>query len=279
MQEVIQHLQANMELSLEEANLIPDPVQRYERCIKLVSDVIGELKRLIASYTFQSIDEETHYFKTLCPVFYSKHFYFIKVFDIELLKRSASKKNLRRKYDHDLREIELFFGQNRELSKYYYGRLTNLDEQLFTRQNGHQGVIEDLSPVIDANFTLASYKISWIIANQKYRYYLEKELNRLDHPDQNWQARHSDKDVITLGVSKSYLVEEIVALQLAGIIYVNGQPASLAWLTEQAELLLHTDLKDFKSLDYANRSRKKELTPLLTGMIKKYLDRANRLNE
>lgn len=117
------------------------------------------------------------------------------------------------------------------------------------------------------------------MANQKYRSYLQKELHRLDHADENIQENKTRKDVISLGVSKSYLAEEIVALQLAELIYVNGQPASLAWLTEQAELLLHTDLKDFKSLDYANRNRKKEMTPLLSSMIKKYIDRANRLNK
>src|SRR5260221_841507 len=83
MQERIQQLQANMELGLEETNLIPDPVQRYDRCVKLISKAIDELKGLIASYTFQSTDEEIYYFKTACPVFYSKHFYFIKVYDIE----------------------------------------------------------------------------------------------------------------------------------------------------------------------------------------------------
>lgn len=279
MQEVFQQLQANMELSLEKTNLIPDPVQRYDRRIKLVSKAIDELKDLISSYIFQSTDEEIHYFKTLCPVFYSRHFYFIKVYDIELLKCSEGKKSLRWKYDHDLREIELFFTQNRELCKYFYGSQTYLDEQLFTRRNRHRGVIEDLSPVIDANFTLASYKVSWIIANQKYRCYLEKEITRLEHTDENVQGKQAVKDLITLGISKSYLVEEIVALQLAGLIYVNGEPASLSWLTEQAELLLNTNLKDFKSLDYANRGRKKESTPLLTSMIKKYIDRANRLNE
>jgi len=279
MQEVFQQLQAKMELSLEETNLIPDPVERYGRCIKLVSESIDEIKGIFSSYTIRTLEEEIHYFKDICPVFYSRHFYLTKVYDIELLKRSAGKKNLRWKFDHDLREIELFFTQNQGLSKYFFGNLTYLDEQLFTRRNGQQGLIEDLSPVIDPNFTLATYKVSWIIANQKYRSYLQKELHRLDHPDENTEENKMRRDVISLGVSKSYLAEEIVALQLSELIYVNGQPASLAWLTEQAELLLHTDLKDFKSLDYANRNRKKELTPLLTSMIKKYLDRASRLNK
>lgn len=279
MKEVIQQLQANMELSLEETNLIPDPVQRYDRCIKLVGKAIEELKGLIGSYTFQNAEEEIHYFKSVCPVFYSKHFYFIKVCDIELLKCSTGKKNLRWKYEHDLREIELFFIQNRDLCKYYYGSLTYLDEQLFTRRNGHQGIIEDLSPVIDPNFTLASYKVSWIIANQKYRCFLEKELKRLDNPLGDIDTPSGEgSDKVTLGSSKSNLVEEIVALQLAGLILVNGEPASLAWLTKKAEQALNTDLKDFKSLDYANRGRK-DMTPLLTTMIKLYNDRAKRLNK
>ncbi len=267
-------------MGLEETSLIPDPIQRCDRSVKLISRAIDELKSFMASYRFQNPAEEIHYFKTVCPSFYSKHFYFIKVFDIELLKCSAGKKNLHWKYDHDLREIELFFNQNSDLCKYYYGSLTYLDEQLFTRRNSHQGVIDYLSPVIDANLTLATYKVSWILANQDYRHYLENELKRLDAPLADTREPSSvSKDEVRLGSSKSYLVEEIVALQLAELIYVNGRPATLAWLTEKAEELLHTDLKEFRSLDYANRSRKKEMTPLLSVMIKKYIDRANRLNK
>ena len=266
-----------MELSLEETNLIPDPVQRYDRSRKLVRKTIDELKGFATSNAFQSTSEEIQYFKTVCPIFYSKYFYFNRVYHVEVLKRSAGKKSLRWMYNHDLREIELFFSQNQDMCMYYYENLSHRDEELFTRQSSRQGIIEDLSPVIDANFTLASYKISWIIANEKYRCYLEKECKRLDNPQEEVEESHVDEDEVTLGSSKSFLAEEIVALYLAGIIMVNGEPASLAWLIKKAEKVLNTDLKDFKSLDYANRGRK-DMTPLLTSMIKKYNDRAKRLN-
>src|SRR5579859_920381 len=218
MQEVFQQLQANMELSLEETNLIPDPVKRYDRCLKLVNEAIDELKAHIASHPFQSTAEEIHYFKTVCPVFYSKHFYFTRVYVIERLKRSARKKNLRKTYIHDLKEIELFFSQNIEICDYYYEALAYRDQEFFTRQSRHEGIIEELSPVIDANLTIKSYKISLIIANEKYRAYLEDEIKRLDNPEEVAQTSDVDKDEVSLGISKSFLVEQIVALQLSGLI-------------------------------------------------------------
>lgn len=278
MLEVFQQLLAKMELSLEETNLILDPVQRFDRCSKLVIRAIDQLKGYINSYSFRSPEEEIHYFKTVCPAFYSKHFYFTKVYNIERLKRSARKKNLRKTYNHDLKEIELFFSQNKETCDYYYENLTYRDDEFFRRERRLEGVIEELSPVIDVNLTITSYKISLIIANEKYRVYLQGELKQLDSPEELVQVSDVTKDQVTLGISKSFLVEEIVALQLSGLIKVNGEPASLAWLTKKAEQLLNTDLKDFKSLDYANRGRK-DITPLLSSMIKKSNDRANRLNK
>jgi hypothetical protein len=278
MLEVIQQLQANMELGLEETNLILDPVHRFERCTKLVIRAIDELKALVNSNSFPSPEEEIHYFKAVCPSFYGNHFYFTKVYAIERLKRSARKKNLRKTFNHDLKEIELFFSQNKETCDYFYESLTYRDQELFRRDGSHEGVIEELSPVIDVNLTITSYKISLIIANEKYRVYLQDELKRLDSPGETIDFSAVTKDEVTLGISKSFLVEEIVALQLSGLIKVNGEPASLAWLTKKAEQFLNTDLKDFKSLDYANRGRK-DITPLLNLMIKKSNDRANRLNK
>jgi len=278
MLEVFQELQANMELGLEETNLILDPVHRFERCTKLVIRAIDQLKGLVNSYSFQSPEEEIHYFKTVCPAFYSKHFYFTKLYAIERLKRSARKKNLRKTFNHDLKEIELFFSQNKETCDYFYESLTYRDHEFFRRDWTHEGVIEELAPVIDVNLTITSYKISLIVANEKYRVYLQDELKRLDSPGEIVDVSDVTKDEVTLGISKSFLVEEIVALQLSGLIKVNGEPASLAWLTKKAEQLLNTDLKDFKSLDYANRGRK-DITPLLSSMIKKSNERANRLNK
>jgi hypothetical protein len=77
--------------------------------------------------------------------------------------------------------------------------------------------------------------------------------------------------------SKSDITEAIVLVQLSEAIWIDGKPASTAQLVELAERFLAIDLKDFKNLDYANRSRKKDITPFAHDCIKKYVDRANRL--
>ncbi len=278
MQERIQKLQAKMELGLEEINQVPDPIQRYDLSIKLLSSTIEELKAFIATYSFQDKDEEINYFRNVAPVFYSKDFYFIKVYEIEILKRTTSRENLRLIYDQELKEIDHFFARNNEFCRYYYTAAAFLDDRIFSRHSGKNWPLDGLSPVLDTNFSIASYKISWIIANEKFRCYLEKEMNRLNRPGSSMDQDFSS-DVWTWEGSKSDATELVVCLQLSEGIYVNGLPASAAQLTKKFEDLLAADLKDFKNLDYANRSRKKDLTPFMNGMIRKYIDRATRLNK
>jgi len=278
MQERIQKLQAKMELGLEEINQVPDPIRRYDLSIKLLSSTIEELKAFIATYSFQDKDEEINYFRNVAPVFYSKDFYFIKVYEIEILKRTTSRENLRLIYDQELKEIDYFFARNNEFCRYYYAGAAYLDDRIFSRHNGKNWPLDGLSPVLDSNFSIASHKISWIIANEKYRCYLEKEMDRLNRPNSAMDQDISS-DVWTWERSKSDATELVVCLQLSEGIYVNGLPASAAQLTKKFEDLLTADLKDFKNLDYANRSRKKDLTPFMNSMIRKYVDRATRLNK
>jgi hypothetical protein len=77
--------------------------------------------------------------------------------------------------------------------------------------------------------------------------------------------------------SKSDLAEIIILLHLSESIMIDSNPISIVQLVELTELIFEVDLKDFKSLDYANRSRKKDITPFANGMIQRYNDRASRL--
>src|SRR5579859_6949512 len=165
MQEEIRKLQARMEVELEEIGRVGNPIERYTLSITRVHHSIQELRAFLGSYTFENKNEEINYFRSVCPEFYSKHFYFTKVYNIELLKSSTSKESLRSVYEHDLKEIDLFFIHNNDFCRYYFSGSTYLDEQLFTRHDGNRWPYDDLSPVMDSNFSIASYKVSWIIAN------------------------------------------------------------------------------------------------------------------
>jgi hypothetical protein len=256
----------------------PDPIKRHDQSVKAIHQALANLKTFLHLNPIQTVMEEIQYFKYLAPLFYSEYFYHIKAYDVELLKRSTSKENIRAVLDHDLKEIDLFFARNADFCKYYHIGTTYLDEQIFTRHDGNRWPLDDLSFVIDTNFCLASYKISWILANEKYRRYLEQEIERLNNPE-NIIEQALNRDIWTWKGSKSDATELIVCMQLSEGIYINGRPASAAQLAEKFEKLLAMDLKDLKNLDYANRSRKKDMTPFMNGMIKKFLDRAIRLNK
>lgn len=280
MQEQIQKLQAKMDMELDEMSQLADPIERYVFSIKAVIGTIEELKTFISAYQFQDKKEEINYFRVISPNFFSKYFYFLKVYNIELLKKSTSKDNLRMVYDHELKGIDLFFTRNDDFCRQYYLGSPFQDERAFIRHSdASQWALDDLAPVIDDSFTVASYKVSWIIANQRYRLYLEREMRRMAVPESEGPEKQEDTDTYEFKGTKSSLVEAVTSIQASGVLWINGKPSTLVQLAEKAEKLFSTDLKDISHLDYSNRLRKKELHPFLNSLIKAYIDRANRLNE
>jgi hypothetical protein len=278
MQAQIQTLLANLELSLEEINGEKDPIQKAYRAIEVISRSIEELRSLSSKFVFQSKLEEIQYFKITLPSFYYKFFYFSKVHEIEVLKKGKSRDTLRHDFDYELKEIEQFYNRNNDFFRYYYSSSTDLDEQIYSRNNRSFWPFENLVPIIDGNFSIASYKISWLMAYEKYRLYLEKEIDRLNNPQTDEEQKKTSPSFEWKG-GKSFIVEGIVSLAGTELIWIDGKPASTIQLTEQAERLFHLDLKDFNHLDYSNRLRKKDISPFLNLLLKYYNDRANRLNK
>jgi hypothetical protein len=135
-----------------------------------------------------------------------------------------------------------------------------------------------ISPHLYSKFLF--YSKAYEVQILKYRLFLEKELWKIDQPGAAGDPEaKSAEDTIQFQGTKSWIVEGIAALAEAGIIYVNGKKATSVQLVDMVTRALSVDLKDFSHLDYANRLRKKEITPFLSSLIKGYVERAERLNK
>lgn len=53
---------------------------KAEKCIHLTKAAMEKLREHIRQFTFESVEEEIHFFKEIKPRFYSKLIYYLKVF-------------------------------------------------------------------------------------------------------------------------------------------------------------------------------------------------------
>ncbi|HEY4334967.1 MAG TPA: RteC domain-containing protein, partial [Puia sp.] len=243
----------------------------YDHRARIVKHSIIELKRYIATYPFADQAAEIYCFKHVMPFFLSQYFYFGKVYNAESKRITCGQESFYHFLEDELRKIENRFLQYGNFCQYYYRGSDTLDAQYYTRASWE--IWEDQSQFPDDNSSLGSYKASWIMADERYREYLRRELQRpllqaaqtAQAPPAKWAGTISDA------------VELLVALQETGSVTVENQPATLVQVKERFQLFVDIDLKDINDTDYKNRSRKKQAAPYLSKLLAKYTERFNRL--
>lgn len=253
------------------------PFPRYcHDVLHLIHGAISDVKKYMRSYTFSDRSEEIHYYKDLMPPLISERLYYAAVYEMEIEKGRLRASLFRLYLEAESAQIDRFFEKNRWLYDYHARGETLSDEALYTKE---AVINEELD---DSCCTTYSYKLSQILANERIRQHIDQEFFKLDHPESETSPSAAKtakrKERRWIG-SKSFAAELIVGLALEELIWVGDRPCTLTEVKEAVEEFLDIDLKDFKNLDYANRGRKKDMTPLLTGMRDKYMQRADRLNK
>lgn len=244
---------AALEKQLTEVN---EPRQAIMICKK----AMAKLKNCISSYAFESPAEEIYFFKEVKPKFYSKYIYYISVYNY-LMQKPAGGAEIQQAYIlMHLAEIKTFFDHNRVFYAYYRGGMTQLDEAYFTRGGFDVHVeLEDFEE--DEQYSTShDYKLSKLIANEKFQDYLNLEMTKLNAPETlvlpfklpHWTAAKVDA------------VELIYALKASGAI--NNGNIDIAELVTLWEYIFQLDLKEsyHKFTDITNR--KKEIPVFLNKL-------------
>jgi len=164
------------EITLSEAPLI----EQYRTSIKVCKKAMNKLKNYLSSYAFESVAEEINFFKEIKPKFYSKYTYFINIHNY-LLQMPAGGQNIQQDYIHmHLAELKTFFDHNRAFYSYYRSGMTQMDEIYYTRGGFDvQAELEDFEE--DEQYSAShDYKLSKLIANEKFQDYLNIELGKLN---------------------------------------------------------------------------------------------------
>jgi len=223
-----------LEHQLAEISLSGEPlIDQYRDSNKVSKKAMNKLKNYISSYAFESKAEEVNFFKEIKPKFYSKYIYFINIHNY-LLQQPTGGERIQRDYiEMHLAELKTFFDHNRAFYSYYRSGMNQLDEIYFIRgEFDVHAELEDFEE--DEQYsTTHDYKLSKIIANEKFQDYLKLELAKIgheeimsiggrkvfpfDHP--KWTASPTDAAELLYGLQTSCAVNngQIDIKELVGI--------------------------------------------------------------
>jgi hypothetical protein len=273
MEALVKELQGRVEDELSKIDPLRNAVKGYDNRCKIVKNSIIELKRHIAAHPFADQAAEIHCFKHVLPAFFSQYFYFVKVYNAERKRIISSKETFHHFLEDELKKLEVRLIDYGDFCHYYYAGSTKLDSYYYTRDSWESWP-EDQSVMPDEYCALGSYKASWIMADERYRQYLYREIQG---PEST--VNDSERVNVVFKGSKSAAAELSIALTAAKILYFDDQPGSLVQVNKWVENFLHVDLNNIHSIDRNNRKRKKMATPFLNMLIAKYNSRSDQLLE
>ncbi|GAB2815363.1 RteC domain-containing protein [Ferruginibacter profundus] len=149
-----------------------------EGCFNIVIHCWGKIKKYLESYIFTTETEEIHFFKNIKPLFIAAIEYYTLHYQAILFKPSNDTNALAAYWMHELKRVEKFYTRHKEFYQYYSSGQNYNDRSYFTRAcNTGKAAGSKLSDINTASSQ--DHVVACIIAYQKYRKYVEAELEIL----------------------------------------------------------------------------------------------------
>lgn len=246
-----------LETELYALSLKPAPeCERLKEAIVLCKKALCILKKFLAGYFFESLNDEVVFFKHIKPSFYSKYIYYISVYNFHINRPTGGDEILKDYISSQLAYLKYFFDRNQTFYQYYRAGANHLDTFYFSRGNFDMyAEIEDFQG--DEFFSTShDYKISKIKANEQFQDFLHLKCRELNE-DCTFKA---EPPVIWTG-NQTDLVELLYALVESGSF--NNGNVQIKNVILYFQTIFHIDLNHYyhKYRDIANR--KKERTAFL----------------
>lgn len=230
--------------------------ERIKLAIALCKKALGILRKYLLNYFFGSLEEEIAFFKRIKPIFYSKYIYYISIYNYHIKLPTGSDDIVKAYILGQLEDLKHFFDHNQSFYQYYRSGSDHLDSFYFTRCNNDVYTeLEDFQG--DELFSTShDYKISKIMANERFQEFLMMKCKTFDGECVNV----SEAPVIWTG-NQTDLVELLYALVESGCLNNGNIQVKSAILFFQS--IFKVDLKYYyhKYTDISNR--KKERTVFL----------------
>lgn len=233
---------------------------QYKTSIMLCKKAMAKLKNYISSYSFENIEEEIHFFKVVKPQFYSKYIFYINVYNFIMQKPTGGDEIVKEYITYELTDLKRFFDHNHSFYQYYRSGSSQMDEIYFTRGGFDVHVeLEDFEED-ELYSTSHDYKLSKIIANEKYQDFLNLELQKsLLHEEE--PPEMGLELPLTWTFNKTDLVELIYALVALGVF--NNGNSEIKSVVSFFQAVFHVDLGSYYHKYTDITRRKKERTAFL----------------
>jgi hypothetical protein len=156
-------------------------LEKMTASVKAVRDVLGQMRALIADYSFAGKDEEVWFFKAEKPRVYALLIYAVAQFNLEQQRPVGTREELRAYYLEELEGIRRFFKQYGFLYAYFRQGMTELDHLYFIRGAEVQTLLLPEVPEPDPVFaTPADYLFSKFMALERQQEWLIAQISDLE---------------------------------------------------------------------------------------------------
>ena len=235
--------------------------ERYRRSVLICKKAMSSLKNYVSVHAFENEELEIIFFKEVKPRFYSKYIYYINVYNF-LMQRPASGEDVMRNYiDHHLEDLRRFFDANKAFYQYYRSGSSQMDRIYYTRGGFDvQMELEDFEE--DEQYSTShDYKLSKIIANERFLNYLKLERAKINHDEQlaNGQGTIFPFAHPAWTAGQTDAIELLYALKSSGS--VNNGNIDIAELIALFEFIFQFELRDAYH-KFADITRRKKTIPL-----------------
>lgn len=230
---------------------------QYRASILICKKAMSKLKSYVSSYDFSDQNEEIHFFKEIKPRFYSRYIYFINVYNFLMQRPAGGEETHRAHIQFHLADLQRFFDNNKAFYQYYRSGSIQMDKVYFTRGGFDvQMELEDFEE--DEQYSTShDYKQSKLIANEKFREYLQLELAKLNQDESAANGGYSLFPFVhpTWTAGQIDAVELIYALKASGAI--NNGNVDIAELISLFEFIFQMEIREpyHKFADITNRKK------------------------
>ena len=232
------------------------PMEQYRNSILICKKAMTKMKRYVSNYSFENLAEEIYFFKEVKPLFYSKYIYFINVYNFLMQSPPGGEEAIRTYINFHLSDLQRFFDNNKAFYQYYRSGSTQMDEIYFTRGGFDvQMELEDFEE--DEQYSTShDYKLSKIIANEKFQEYLQMEYVKvgnetlLPEPKKAFPFAHP-----SWTASPTDAIELIYSLKASGS--VNNGNIDVSELVGIFEFIFQMEIKEsyHKIIDIGRRKK------------------------
>jgi len=260
-EKINQQLEEQLSFIMQETTSL---IKQAELSVPVCIKALDSLKKLVQKHGFKSDKDEILFFKHLKPKLSSKLIYHVQVFNIETARPSGIKKQQKKYFAKQLRNIKRFMEQNHDFYKYYRSDSVFLDEKYFMRGKA------DLHLILDNNFfnfdttfnTSHDHIVAQILAFDMVNLYIREALNKIDNQSGLPEQEQRNTPKFTWTDSKTYLIELIYSLHAVGA-FENGK-TDIKEIAGAFQKAFNIDLGNYYHTYIEIRGRKSGRTKFLT---------------